>query len=96
MLVSFLGLTMEKKLSFMTGNFDNINQLLGTIKRTVGLPNFSFREIKSTGKNEIFLVNMKESLFLVRKYLALWALPDFQMDAVYILVKKWIQLHQID
>ena len=37
----------------MTGNFDNINQLLGTIKRTVGLPNFSFREIKSTGKYEI-------------------------------------------
>ena len=29
-----------EKLSFMTGNFDNINQLLGTIKRTVGLPNF--------------------------------------------------------
>ena len=42
-----------EKLSFMTGNFDNVNQLLGTIKRTVGLPNFSFREIKSTGKYEI-------------------------------------------
>ena len=42
-----------EKLSFMTGNFDNINQLLGAIKRTVGLPNFSFREIKSTGKYEI-------------------------------------------
>ena len=42
-----------EKLSFMTGNFDNINQLLATIKRTVGLPNFSFREIKSTGKYEI-------------------------------------------
>ena len=37
----------------MTGNFDNVNKLLGTIKRTVGLPNFSFREIKSTGKYEI-------------------------------------------
>ena len=37
----------------MTGNFDNVNQLLLTIKRTVGLPNFSFREIKSTGKYEI-------------------------------------------
>ena len=36
------------KLSFMTGNFDNVNQLLGTIKRTVRPPNFSFREIKST------------------------------------------------
>ena len=39
-----------EKISFVTGNFDNVNQLLGTIKRTVGLHNFSFREIKSTGK----------------------------------------------
>ena len=30
-----------EKLPFMTGNFDNFNRLLGTIKRTVG-PNFSF------------------------------------------------------
>ena len=36
-----------EKFSFMTA------QLLFTIKRTVGLPNFSFREIKSTGKYEI-------------------------------------------
>ena len=42
----------EEKLSFMTGNFDNVNQFLGTIKRTVGILNFSFREIKSTGKKE--------------------------------------------
>ena len=42
-----------EKLSFMTGNFDTIAQLMSTIKRTVGLPNFSFREIKSTGKYEI-------------------------------------------
>ena len=28
-------------------------QLLATIKRTVGLPNFSFREIESSGKFEI-------------------------------------------
>ena len=40
------------KLSFMTGICDNVNQLLGAIKRTVGLSNFSIREIKSTGKNE--------------------------------------------
>ena len=33
----------------MTCIFDNVNQLIGTIKRTVGLPNSSFREIKSTG-----------------------------------------------
>ena len=49
--MSFLDLT--KKFSFMTGNFETVAQLLFTIKRTVGLPNFSFREIKSTGKNEI-------------------------------------------
>ena len=42
-----------EKLSFMTGNFDNVNQHFGFIKRTVGLANFSFREIKSTGKYEI-------------------------------------------
>ena len=42
-----------EKLCLMTGNFDNVNQILGTIKRTVGLPNFSFREIKISGKYEI-------------------------------------------
>ena len=30
-------------------------QLLATVKRTVGLPHFSFREIKSSGKYEILL-----------------------------------------
>ena len=39
------------KLSFMTRNFDNVNQFPGTIRQTVGLPNSLFREIKSTGKN---------------------------------------------
>ena len=39
-----------EKFSFMTGNVDSVAQLLFTIKRTVGLPNFLFREIKSTGK----------------------------------------------
>ena len=52
MLMSFLDLTMEK-LSFMTGNFENVNQLSGTIKQTVGLRIFSFREIKCTGRYEI-------------------------------------------
>ena len=42
-----------EKFSFMTGNFETVAQLLFTIKRTVGLPNFSFHEIKSTGKYEI-------------------------------------------
>ena len=37
----------------MAGTYDTVAQLLATIKRTVGLPNFSFREIKSSGKYEI-------------------------------------------
>ena len=42
-----------EKLSFMTGNFDTVAQFMSTIKRTIAQPNFSFREIKSTGKNDI-------------------------------------------
>ena len=42
-----------ERLVFMPGTFDTVPQVLATIKRTVGLPNFSFREIKSSGKFEI-------------------------------------------
>ena len=42
-----------EEISFMSGNFETVAQLLFTIKRTFGLPKFSFREIKSTGKYEI-------------------------------------------
>ena len=42
-----------EKVCFMTGNFDNVAQLLFIIKRTVGLPSFWFCEIKSNGKYEI-------------------------------------------
>ena len=42
-----------ERLSFMPGTFDTVPQFLATIKKTVGLPNFSFREIKSSGKLEI-------------------------------------------
>ena len=70
-----------EKLSFMSGHF---SRYLGTIKRTVELPNFEKSIVlKSTNK---FLVIMKESLFLVKKYPALWALQEFQMDANYILI----------
>ena len=41
------------KLGFVPGTFDNVNQLLALIKRTAGLPHFSFREIKKSGKYEI-------------------------------------------
>ena len=52
-----------EKLSFMAGNFHIVNQLLGTIKRTVGLPNFSFREIKSTVKYEIIFGKYEGTTF---------------------------------
>ena len=39
-------------LGFIPGSFANVPMLLATIKRTVGLPKFSFREIKSSGKFE--------------------------------------------
>ena len=42
-----------QQFSFMPGTFDTVAQLLATIKRTIGLPNFSFRELKSSGKYEI-------------------------------------------
>ena len=42
-----------ERLAFMPRTFDTVPQLLATIKKTVGLPNFSFRENKSSGKFEI-------------------------------------------
>ena len=37
----------------MPGTFDTVPELLATIKRTVGLPKFSVRESKKSGKIEI-------------------------------------------
>ena len=42
-----------QQFSFMPGTFDTVAQLLATIKRTIGLPYFYFRELKSSGKYEI-------------------------------------------
>ena len=42
-----------QKLAFMPGTFDSVAQLLATVKRTAGLPHFSFRELKSSGRYEI-------------------------------------------
>ena len=44
-----------QQFSFMPGTFDTVAQLLATIKRTIGLRHFSFRELKSSGKYEIFV-----------------------------------------
>ena len=85
-----------EKFSFMTGSFDTVAQLLFTIKRTVGLPNFSFREIKSTGNYEILFGKNEGIFFLVKKYPVLWVLQEIQINMVYILGTKWIQLHQIN
>ena len=40
------------RLAFVPGTFDTVNQLLALIKRSAGLPEFSFREVKESGKNE--------------------------------------------
>ena len=42
-----------QKLTFMPGTFDSAAQLLATIKRTAGLPLFSFTELTSSGIYEI-------------------------------------------
>ena len=47
----------------MPGSFDTVPHLLATIKRAVGLPNFSFREIKSSGKYEIVFGKYEEITF---------------------------------
>ena len=39
----------------MAGIYDTVAQFLATIKRTAGMPNFSFREIKSSEKYEIII-----------------------------------------
>ena len=44
-----------QKLAFMPGTVDSVAQLVATVKHTVGLSHFSFREIKSSGKYEILL-----------------------------------------
>ena len=44
-----------EKLSIMTGTYNSVVGILTTIKRTVGLPNFSFREIKKTRKFDILM-----------------------------------------
>ena len=48
-----------QKLAFMPGTFDSVAQLLAKIKRTAGLPHFSFRELKSSGRYEILFGNTR-------------------------------------
>ena len=44
-----------EKLSIMTGTYNSVVDILTTIKRNLGLPNFSFIQIKKTGKFEILM-----------------------------------------
>ena len=54
-------------LVFMPGTFDTVPQLLATIKTTGGLPKFSFRETKSSGKFEIVFGKYEGITFPVDK-----------------------------
>ena len=85
--ISFLDLTVEK-FSFMTGYFDTVAQLLFTIKRTVGLPNFSFREIKSAGKNEIIFGKNEGITFPSEEKPSIVGFTGNQINMVYILGTK--------
>ena len=44
-----------ENLSIMRETYNSVVDILTTIKRTVGIPNFSFREIKKNGKLEILI-----------------------------------------
>ena len=44
-----------EKLSNKTGTYNSVVDIITTIKRTAGLPNFSFREIKKTGNFDILM-----------------------------------------
>ena len=67
------------KLGFVSWTFDNVNQLLSLIKRTAGLPHFSFREIKNSGKYEILFGKREGVTFLskeIRSILGFEGVPD--------------------
>ena len=85
-----------EKFSFITGNFDTVAQLLFTIKRTVELPSFSFREIKSTGKYELLFSKNEGITFPNKEISSFVGLQEFQINMLYILGTKCIQLHQIN
>ena len=68
-----------QKLAFMPGIIDTVAQLLTTIKRTVGLPHFSFREVKSSGEYE-FLLGKYEGITIpseeIRSIIGFEGIPD--------------------
>ena len=52
-----------QQFSFVPGTFDTVAQLLATIKRTIGLPHFSLRELTSSGKYEILFCKYEGIIF---------------------------------
>ena len=77
-----------QKVAFMPGTFDSVAQLLATVKRTVGLPHFSFRETKSSGKYEILLGKFEGITFPSEKIPASLALKVFLTVMEFILGTK--------
>ena len=55
------------KLGFIPGTFDNVNQLLALNERTAGVPHFSFREIRNSGKYEILFGKLELITFLSKE-----------------------------
>ena len=67
------------KLGFVPGQFDNASQLLALINRKAGLPRFSFREIKNSGKYEILFGKHERITLLskeIRSILGFEGVPD--------------------
>ena len=78
-----------QQFSFMPGTFDTVAQLLATIKRTVGLPNFSFRELKSSGKYEFLFGKYEGITFPSEEFpsiIGFKGIPD--SNGIYIGYKK--------
>ena len=78
-----------ERLAFMPGTFDTVPQLLATIKRTVGLPNFSFEKLKVPVNLKLSLENTRELRFQAMKFLALLVSRVSLMDEEHTLGTKW-------
>ena len=67
----------------MTGTYNSVVDMLTPTKRTVGLGNFSFREIKKTVKFEIFLGKNEGITFPSQKIQSIIGFRAFQMAVEY-------------
>ena len=60
-----------EKLAFITGTYDTVAHFLATVKRTVGLPIFSFQKIKSSGNYAIIFGKYEGNTFLSLEILSI-------------------------